>query len=71
MLYSVFNEYIDYSLKTLIFYRYLYSSIAQSVERMTVNHDVTGSSPVRGAIIGGQFDNSSRKSLNFKDFFGF
>ena len=28
---------------------YLYSSIAQSVERMTVNHDVTGSSPVRGA----------------------
>ena len=25
------------------------SSIAQSVERMTVNHDVTGSSPVRGA----------------------
>ena len=25
-----------------------YSSIAQSVERMTVNHDVTGSSPVRG-----------------------
>ena len=27
----------------------LYSSIAQSVERMTVNHDVTGSSPVRGA----------------------
>ena len=27
-----------------------YSSIAQSAERMTVNHDVTGSSPVRGAI---------------------
>ena len=26
-----------------------YSSIAQSVERMTVNHDVTGSSPVGGA----------------------
>ena len=26
-----------------------YSSIAQSVERMTVNHDVTGSSPVWGA----------------------
>ena len=25
-----------------------YSSIAQSVERMTVNHDVTGSSPVGG-----------------------
>ena len=29
---------------------HLFSSIAQSVERMTVNHDVTGSSPVRGAI---------------------
>ncbi len=27
----------------------MFSSIAQSVERMTVNHDVTGSSPVRGA----------------------
>ena len=26
-----------------------WSSIAQSVERMTVNHDVTGSSPVGGA----------------------
>ena len=29
---------------------FIYSSIAQSVERMTVNHDVTGSSPVGGAI---------------------
>ena len=28
---------------------FIYSSIAQSVERMTVNHDVTGSSPVGGA----------------------
>ena len=27
-----------------------YSSIAQSVERLTVNQNVTGSSPVRGAI---------------------
>ena len=26
-----------------------YSSIAQSVERMTVNHDVAGSSPAGGA----------------------
>ena len=26
-----------------------YSSIAQSVERMTVNHDVVGSSPTGGA----------------------
>ena len=30
---------------------FIYSSIAQSVERMTVNHDVTGSSPVGGARI--------------------
>ena len=30
---------------------HFYSSIAQSVERMTVNHDVTGSSPVRGATV--------------------
>ena len=29
--------------------QHIYSSIAQSVERMTVNHDVTGSSPVGGA----------------------
>lgn len=28
---------------------FIYSSIAQSVERMTVNHDVAGSSPARGA----------------------
>ena len=28
-----------------------YSSISQLAERMTVNHDVTGSSPVRGAIL--------------------
>ena len=27
----------------------IYSSIAQSVERMTVNHDVAGSSPAWGA----------------------
>ena len=30
---------------------FIYSSIAQSVERMTVNHDVTGSSPVGGANV--------------------
>ena len=29
--------------------KYQYSSIAQSVERMTVNHDVAGSSPAGGA----------------------
>ena len=28
----------------------LYSYLAQSVERMTVNHDVAGSSPAVGAI---------------------
>ena len=28
----------------------LYSSLAQLVERMTVNHDVAGSSPAGGAI---------------------
>lgn len=28
-----------------------YSPVAQLVERMAVNHDVTGSSPVRGAIL--------------------
>ncbi len=31
--------------------RILYSSIAQSVERMTVNHDVVGSSPTWGAKV--------------------
>ena len=29
----------------------VYSSIAQSVERMTVNHDVVGSSPTWGAKV--------------------
>ena len=31
-----------------------YSIIAQLVERMTVNHDVTGSTPVDGVIWGSQ-----------------
>ena len=52
-------------------YPFIYSSLAQLAERMTVNHDVAGSSPAGGAIFGAQFDNSNRKSLNFKDFFGF
>ena len=30
---------------------YLYSSLAQLAERMTVNHDVAGSSPAGGAMI--------------------
>ena len=47
MTYSCVNKInLIYPIKLNI---YRYSSIAQSVERMTVNHDVTGSSPVRGA----------------------
>ena len=30
--------------------KFRYSSLAQSVERVTVNHDVVGSSPTGGAI---------------------
>ena len=33
----------------VIFRVYIYSSIAQLAERMTVNHDVAGSSPAGGA----------------------
>ena len=40
------TQTIDYSNFAVI---YLYSSLAQSVERMTVNHDVVGSSPTGGA----------------------
>ena len=36
------------------FYPGIYSSLAQSVERMTVNHDVAGSSPAGGARLRGQ-----------------
>ena len=37
---------------SVLFLLYLfYSSIAQSVERMTVNHDVAGSSPAWGAKV--------------------
>ena len=45
-----------------------YSSLAQSVERMTVNHDVAGSSPARGAILGQQFCTPTQKSLFYKGF---
>ena len=38
------------SVYTLVKTKDLYSSLAQSVERMTVNHDVAGSSPAGGAI---------------------
>ena len=45
-----------------------YSSLAQSVEHMTVNHGVVGSSPTGGAILVQQFCTLTQKSLNFKDF---
>ena len=39
---------------------YFYSSLAQSVERVTVNHDVAGSSPAGGAISFNQKGNSQK-----------
>ena len=45
--------YFDYALGSKQFLYYLnlqYSSLAQLVERMTVNHDVAGSSPAGGAM---------------------
>ena len=45
-----------------------HSSLAQSVEHLTVNQGVTGSSPVGGAISGQQFCTLTQKSLNFKGF---
>ena len=47
---------------------HIHSSIAQSVEHLTVNQGVTGSSPVGGAIMGQQFCTLTQKSLKFKDF---
>ena len=47
---------------------FTYSSLAQSVEHLTVNQGVTGSSPVGGAISGQQFCTLTQKSLNFKGF---
>ena len=35
--------------RSMLTRRIKYSSLAQSVERMTVNHDVAGSSPAGGA----------------------
>ena len=40
-----------------------HSSLAQSVEHLTVNQGVTGSSPVGGAIMGQQFCTLTQKSL--------
>ena len=38
--------------KVVLYHHLLfYSSLAQSVERMTVNHDVAGSSPAGGANV--------------------
>ena len=45
-----------------------HSSLAQSVERVTVNHDVVGSSPTGGAIYVVRKDYYTQKSLIFKDF---
>ena len=44
-------------------FQFLYSSLAQSVEHLTVNQGVTGSSPVGGAILGQQFCTPTRKAL--------
>ena len=48
-----------------------YSSIAQLAERMTVNHDVAGSSPAGGASVGTSIscsDFSYKKSCKSKVF---
>ena len=45
-----------------------YSSLAQLAERMTVNHDVAGSSPAGGAILIGQKCNLCQKALFYKAF---
>ena len=50
--------------------RFVYSSVAQSVEHLTVNQGVTGSSPVRGAIFENLFGISwgVAKSVKARDF---
>ena len=50
---------------------YFYSSLAQSVERVTVNHDVAGSSPAGGAIFNVRYGFRTEKALIFKAFFVF
>ena len=45
-----------------------HSSLAQSVEHLTVNQGVTGSSPVGGAILIGQKCNLCQKALFYKAF---
>ncbi len=48
---SIHKKVVDNKRKNdiIVFVDRTYSSIAQSVERMTVNHDVVGSSPTGGA----------------------
>ena len=48
-----------------------YSSLAQSVEHLTVNQGVAGSSPAGGAIMVQQFCTLTQKSLIFKGFLCF
>ncbi len=50
--------------------RFPFSSLAQLVERMTVNHDVAGPSPAGGAMIIGCIA-ACAKSLVFQGFFVF
>ena len=50
---------------------YIYSSLAQSVEHLTVNQGVVGSSPTLGAILIGQKCNLCQKALFLQGFFGF
>ena len=46
-----FRKHYEFHLSFIRFFngQSPYSSLAQSVERMTVNHDVVGSSPTGGA----------------------
>ena len=47
---------------------FIFSSLAQSVEHLTVNQGVVGSSPTGGAIYVVRKDYYTQKSLIFKDF---
>ena len=48
-----------------------YSSLAQSVEHLTVNQGVVGSSPTGGAIFNVRYGFRTEKALIFKAFFVF
>ena len=48
-LHESFVYSLSFTAYTVLTHSTLYSSLAQSVERMTVNHDVVGSSPTGGA----------------------